>query len=66
LWPKPDTTAGLGDLGRNIGHGPPALLAHSPTGLIHFMPDSIKDERAKDNFARSHVTDRRYHGSSIV
>ena len=38
---------------RNIGHVPPALLAESPTGLIHFIPDSLKDERAKDNFANT-------------
>ena len=36
---------------RNIGHVPPALLAESPSGLIHFVPDSLKDERAKDKFA---------------
>ena len=38
---------------RNIGHVPPALLAESPTGPIHFIPDSLKDERAKDNFANT-------------
>jgi hypothetical protein len=38
---------------RNVGHVPPALLAESPTGLIHFIPDSLKDERAKDNLANS-------------
>ena len=38
---------------RNIGHIPPALLADSPTGLIHFVPDSLKDERAKDNLANT-------------
>ena len=38
---------------RNIGHVPPALLADSPTGLIHFVPDSLKDERAKDNLANT-------------
>ena len=36
---------------RNSGHVAPALLAQSPAGLIHFTPDSLKDERAKDNFA---------------
>jgi hypothetical protein len=36
---------------RNIGHVPPALLANSPTGLIHFVPNNLKDARAKDNFA---------------
>ena len=38
---------------RNIGHVPPALLAESPTGHIHFVPDSLKDERAKDNLANT-------------
>lgn len=38
---------------RNIGHVPPALLAESPIGPIHFIPDSLKDERAKDNFANT-------------
>lgn len=38
---------------RNIGHVPPAFLAESPTGLIHFIPDSLKDERAKDNLANT-------------
>jgi hypothetical protein len=38
---------------RNIGHVPPALLAESPTGFIHFTPDSLKDERTKDNFANT-------------
>jgi hypothetical protein len=36
---------------RNLGHVPPALLAESPGGFIHFIPDSLEDERAKDNFA---------------
>jgi hypothetical protein len=38
---------------RNIGHVPPALLADSPTGFIHFVPDSLKDEQAKNNFANT-------------
>jgi hypothetical protein len=38
---------------RNIGHVPPSLLADSPTGLIHFVPSNLKDERAKDNFANT-------------
>lgn len=38
---------------RNTGHVAPALLAQSPTGLIHFTPDSFKDERAKDHFANT-------------
>jgi hypothetical protein len=27
---------------RSISHVPPALLAESPTGFIHFAPDSLK------------------------
>ncbi len=38
---------------RNIGHVPPSLLAESPTGLIHFIPDSLTDGRGKDNFANT-------------
>jgi hypothetical protein len=38
---------------RSIGHVPPALLAESPSGLIHFVPESLKDERAKDNLANT-------------
>ena len=38
---------------RNIGHVPPALLADSPTGAIQFVPHSLKDVRAKDNFANT-------------
>ena len=38
---------------RNIGHVPPALLADSPGGVIQFIPDSLKDVRAKDNFANT-------------
>jgi hypothetical protein len=38
---------------RNIGHVPPVLLAESPSGFIHFVPDSLKDERAKDNLANT-------------
>ncbi len=38
---------------RNIGHVPPALLAESPNGLIQFVPDSLKDVRAKDSFANT-------------
>ena len=38
---------------RNIGHVPPALLADSPKGVIQFVPDSLKDVRAKDNFANT-------------
>ena len=38
---------------RNIGHVPPALLADSPNGVIQFVPDSLQDVRAKDNFANT-------------
>jgi hypothetical protein len=37
----------------NIGHVPPALLADSPIGVIQFVPDRLKDVRAKDNFANT-------------
>jgi hypothetical protein len=39
---------------RKIGHVLPALLAESPVGsIIHFIPDNLKDERAKNNFANA-------------
>ena len=38
---------------RNIGHVPPALLADSPSSFIRFVPGNLKDERAKDNLART-------------
>jgi hypothetical protein len=38
---------------RNIGHVPPALLAESPIGSIHFLPDNLKDEGAKNTFANT-------------
>jgi hypothetical protein len=38
---------------RNIGHVPPALLADSPNGVIQFVPDNLKDVRAKDTFANT-------------
>jgi hypothetical protein len=38
---------------RNIGHVPPVLLADSPKGAIQFIPDSLKDGRARDDFANA-------------
>jgi hypothetical protein len=38
---------------RNIGHVPPALLADSLTGVIQFVPHSLKDVRAKNTFANT-------------
>jgi hypothetical protein len=38
---------------RSGGKVPPALLADSPGGPIFFMPSSLADERAKDNFANT-------------
>ena len=38
---------------RNLGRVPPALLADSPAGVIQFVPHSLKDVRAKDNFANT-------------
>ena len=36
---------------KNIGRVPPTMLAISPEGLLHFIPESLEDERAKNNFA---------------
>lgn len=36
---------------KNIGRVPPTMLAVSPEGLLHFMPESLADERAKTDFA---------------
>ena len=38
---------------RKLGRVPPSLLAISPKGSIHFIPDNLKDVRAKDNFANT-------------
>ena len=35
----------------NIGRVPPTMLAISPEGLLHFIPESLGDERAKNDFA---------------
>ena len=32
---------------KNIGRVPPTMLAISPEGLLHFIPESLGDERAK-------------------
>ena len=45
---------GYADLSmRQIGQVPPALLAKSPDGLLHFIPNSLADERAKNDFANT-------------
>ena len=36
---------------KNIGRVPPTMLAASPEGMLHFMPESLADERAKNDFA---------------
>jgi len=36
---------------KNVGRVPPTMLALSPEGLLHFLPESLADERAKDDFA---------------
>ena len=36
---------------KNIGRVPPTMLAAAPEGLLHFIPESLADERAKNNFA---------------
>jgi len=38
---------------RKIGHVPPTLIAESPKGPIHFIPSSLADERAKNDFANA-------------
>ncbi len=36
---------------KNIGRVPPTMLAVSSEGMLHFLPESLADERAKDDFA---------------
>ncbi len=36
---------------RKGGQVPPAMFAESPHGPLHFVPHTLKDERAKNNFA---------------
>ncbi len=36
---------------KNIGRVPPTMLAMSSEGLLHFIPEGLADERAKDDFA---------------
>ena len=36
---------------KNVGRVPPTMLAVSPDGLLHFIPESLEDERAKNDFA---------------
>jgi hypothetical protein len=36
---------------KNIGRVPPTMLALSPEGLLHFIPEHMADERAKNDFA---------------
>ena len=38
---------------RQIGHVPPTLLARSPDGLLQFTPNSLADERAKNDFSNT-------------
>jgi hypothetical protein len=38
---------------RKLGRVPPSLLAISPNCSFHFIPDNLKDVRAKDNFANT-------------
>ena len=38
---------------RKIGQVPPTLIAQSPKGPIHFIPSSLADERAKNDFANT-------------
>jgi hypothetical protein len=36
---------------KNIGRVPPTMLALSSEGLLHFIPENMADERAKNEFA---------------
>ena len=36
---------------KNIGRVAPTMLVVSPDGLLHFLPESLTDERAKNDFA---------------
>jgi hypothetical protein len=38
---------------RKIGQVPPTLIAESPKRPIHFIPSSLADERAKNDFANT-------------
>ena len=38
---------------RKFGSVAPMLIAVTPKGPIHFVPDKLTDERAKDNFANT-------------
>ena len=36
---------------KNVGRVPPTMLAVTTDGLLHFLPESMVDERAKNDFA---------------
>lgn len=38
---------------RNIGHVPPTMFAATPDGLLHFVPESLQDDKAKTDFANA-------------
>jgi hypothetical protein len=38
---------------RNIGHVPPTMFAATRDGLLHFVPESLQDEKAKTDFANA-------------
>jgi len=38
---------------KNIGRVPPTMMILTPEGLLHFLPESMADERAKNNFANT-------------
>ena len=38
---------------KNIGRVAPTMLVVSPEGLLHFIPESLEDERAKNDFAKN-------------
>lgn len=38
---------------KNIGRVPPTMLALTTDGLLHFLPENLADERAKNDFANT-------------
>ncbi len=38
---------------RRSGRVPPTLLVLSPSGLLFFVPETMANDRAKDNFANA-------------
>src|SRR4051812_23198545 len=52
---------------RNLGRVPPTLLATTDEGVIAYFPESMGNERAKDNFANtSRMVAVAYSASAVV